>query len=404
MICPVESVGMAWMIAFLVTLVATILVHPVVVSVAQKMSVYDNPNERKLQRRPVPLLGGVAVFFGMLVGLAVTAALFDVATLLPVFVAMVFMLIIGTIDDIKGLSPMLRFVAEILLVILLILFTGMSLNDFQGLWGINEVPVWVAYPVTIFAIVGIINAINLIDGVDGLSSGFCIMASAMFGILFCIAGDVNMVAVTLVSIGALLPFFFHNVFGKSSKMFIGDGGTLMMGVVISLYVVTAISAGGKCESLVAEGFGVIPFTMAVLAVPVFDTLRVMLLRILRHTSPFHPDKTHLHHLFIELGFSHAGTTVSVLTLNSLVVLMWWISYYLGASVDIQLYVVILCSLAITFAFYKFMRIQISRDTIICRAMRRIGKLTCIERRGVWLFLQRLVDGKVSQAEQIEQEK
>lgn len=392
MTCTAE---MVWIIAFVVALIATIIIHPVVVRIAQRRSVYDNPNERKLQRCPVPLLGGVAVFIGMFVALIVSSFLSDMSAFIPVFVAMVFMLVVGTLDDVKGLSPYLRFALEILMVALLALSTGISLNDFQGLWGVGGIPIWLSFPLTIFAVVGIINAINLIDGVDGLSSGFCIMASIIFGALFYVVGNVDMVIVALISIGALLPFFFHNVFGKTSKMFIGDGGTLMMGVVIATYVVSAITTGSKCEKLVEEGFGVIPFTLSVLSVPVFDTLRVMMLRILRHTSPFYPDKTHLHHLFIELGFSHAGTTVAVLTLNSVVVLAWLLSYYLGASVDVQLYVVLICSLLITFAFYKFMKIQMAHNTIIYRFMNRLGRATSIERQGIWLFLQHCADGNFS---------
>lgn len=394
-----SSIETAWVVSFVVALLATIIVHPVVVFAARKMRVYDNPNERKLQRMPVPLLGGVAVFVGLLAGLITAHFLVGIKEFVPEFIAMVVMLIIGTVDDVKGLTPSLRFAAEILVVLSLIFATGSSLDDFQGLWGVGEIPAIVSIPLTVFAVVGIINAINLIDGVDGLSSGFCIMASVIFGCLFYVVGENNMAMVALVSAGALLPFFLHNVFGKSSKMFIGDGGTLMMGVVISSYVVIAISSGSKCELLAEKQFGIIPFTLAVLSVPVFDTLRVMLLRIVRRTSPFKPDKTHLHHLFIELGYSHAGVTVSVLTLNSLVVLAWWLAYYLGASIDVQLYVVLASCLLITFVFYKFMRYQIARQTKIYQIMHKIGKATCIERKGVWLFLQRLVDLSFTQEEE-----
>lgn len=386
-----SSVEIAWAISFVVALLTTILVHPLVVYVARKKRVYDNPDERKLQRNPVPLLGGVAVFVGMFAGLITAHCLIGVDEYAPEFVAMVVMLAVGTIDDVKGLSPRFRFIVEIVIVALLIFATGISLNDFQGLWGVGEVSSYIAVPLTIFAVVGIINAINLIDGVDGLSSGFCIMASLLFGVLFYVAGDASMTAVALVSVGALLPFLLHNVFGKSSKMFIGDGGTLMMGVIIASYVVHAISAGSKCELLVERGFGTIPFTLAVLSVPVFDTLRVMAARIMRHTSPFYPDKTHLHHLFIELGYSHAGVTLSVLSLNALVVFAWWLSYSFGASVDVQLYIVVVFSMLITFAFYKFMRVQITRGSSIFRFINKIGKATCIERRGVWLSMQHLVD-------------
>ena len=253
-------------------------------------------------------------------------------------------------------------------------------------------PLWISIPLTVVAVVGMINAINLIDGVDGLSSGFCILASIIFGTLFLKAGDITMVLLCLLTIGALIPFFFHNVFGVKTKMFIGDGGSLMMGVVMSSYVVTAISSGNLCEkAFLGSNLGLVAFTLAVMCVPVFDTVRVMSMRILRRTSPFHPDKTHLHHLFIELGFSHVGTTISVLALNLIVVLLWYIAYKCEASIDTQFYVVITSGLIVTAGFYKFMRIQIVRKSAIYHFAQRIGRKTHVAEKRGWLALQKLAD-------------
>ena len=165
----------------------------------------------------------------------------------------------------------------------------------------------------------------------------------------------------------------------------------MMGVVMSAYVVSTICSGGSCEKFAECGVGLVPFTLAVMCVPVFDTVRVMVMRILRHTSPFHPDKTHLHHLFIDLGFSHVGTTASVLSLNMFVVLCWWLSFKLGASVDVQFYVVMVCGLLVTAGFYKFMRRQMSRDSFVSRFMKRVGAKTKVEENRGWLALQKIVD-------------
>jgi hypothetical protein len=119
----------------------------------------------------------------------------------------------------------------------------------------------------------------------------------------------------------------------------------------------------------------------------------MMMRILRKTSPFHPDKTHLHHMFIELGFSHIGTTVSILTFNSLVVLGWYISYKCGASIDTQLYIVIALAMLVTVGFYYGMRLCGNRGYAPYRLMQRIGKLTHVERSGIFARLQRLMDGE-----------
>lgn len=400
------------LVAMLASLLAVIFVFPRVVNFAMKRHVVDNPDARKLQRNPVPVMGGVAVFFGLAVGLF-TVGIYEVSVplilklmpcsvqfeplnvvgILPMFLAMSIMLGVGIADDVSGLSPRLRFAVEIAITVMLIFWTKVSLNDFQGLWGIDGVPLWVSVPLTIVAVVGIINAINLVDGVDGLSSGYCIMASAAFAVLFYKTDDYLMLMLCSLTIGSLLPFFFHNVFGKTSKMFIGDGGSLMMGVVMSTYVVVSITSGSGSESMVAEGFGVVPFTLAVMCVPVFDTVRVMVMRIVRGTSPFHPDKTHLHHLFIELGYSHFGTTVSELLLNVIVVLAWYVAYKLGASIDVQFYVVMGVGIALTAGFYKLVRVSQKHNRALFRFLKRIGKSTHFEERKSWLRLQKIVDFK-----------
>lgn len=380
------------LLPFVIAFIATKWIFPKALNIALVKNIVDNPNARKLQRTPVPILGGLTIFFGMTMGIASAIIQGDYVDIFPVLVSMILILIIGTIDDIIDLTPSFRFLIEIMIVLVLIFSSGASLNDFHGLWGFWEVPMWFSLMLTIVAAVGMINAINLIDGVDGLSSGFCIMASSLFGIMFYFAGNGSMLVLAAVAIGALIPFFFHNVFGRTSKMFIGDGGTLLMGIILSTFVIRTLTHGTSCASL-DPNLGLIPFTISVMSIPVFDTLRVMSIRILRGKSPFSPDKTHLHHLFIEMGFSHIGTTVSILSFNTLIVACWWLSYRLGCSVEWQLYIVLILAQTLTFVFYRFMKIQQRYNSAIWRVMQAIGKMSHIERKGIFLWLQNLMDGK-----------
>lgn len=396
------SVSQLILICFFVALLATSWIHPKILAIALQKNIVDNPGARKLQRIPVPLLGGVTIFFGITLGIACAMLRMDCSQLMPILTAMILIMAVGTMDDIIDLSPTFRFLIEVLVVVMMIFSSGASLNHFHGLWGFHHVPDWFSLSLTVVAAVGIINAINLIDGVDGLSSGFCVMASVMFGVLFYKAGCPEMQLLAAVSVGALLPFFVHNVFGCRSKMFIGDGGTLLMGIVMSTFVIQAITEQTPCASLHPR-LGLIPFTMAVMSIPVFDTLRVMSIRILRGKSPFSPDKTHLHHLFIEMGFSHIGTTFSILSLNTLVVLCWWIAYRQGASIETQLYVVISLSVLVTFLFYKLMKIQQNRQTALWRTMQRLGRLSHIEETRPFRWMQQLVDRAVQKEVRFDQE-
>ena len=386
------------LIPALAALIATIWFQPHILKIAKEKNIVDNPDARKLQRIPIPVMGGVAVVFGIAIGIMTFNMFGNFDGILNVFAAVLVIMLVGFCDDVRGLSPRIRFLIEILLVAFLIYATGNQINNFHGLWGIKELPNWASVPITIFACVGILNAINLIDGVDGYSSGYCIMSSAMFGYVFYELGNVKMVTLAAIMIAALLPFFFCNVFGKHSKMFIGDAGTLSMGILMSTFVRNMLTVSTDI-SHIADNLGLIPLSLAIMSVPIFDTLRVMAARIRRGTSPFYPDKTHLHHLFIDFGFSHIGTTFSILCMNCLVVLAWYLSYRLGATIDVQLYVVIVMSTLITFVFYGVMNKQLYKKSRACKIMKAIGRRTHFERQGVWLTLQKWLDRNATPEEE-----
>ena len=379
------------LLPILLSFIGTLWMHPKILKIAILKNLVDNPDARKLQRNPVPVMGGIAVFFGIAIGLCSSPAMFSSANTFMLISAMLIMLYVGTIDDIINLSPTIRFAIEIIIIAWLMYASDSSINCFWGLWGVTTIPQWAAYALTIFASVGIINAINLIDGVNGLSSGFCFMSSVLFAIFFHITGNQVMTTLALSAAGAIIPFFLHNVFGQSTKMFIGDGGTLVIGTMMAMFVMNILGTNSGCSILAAKGVGLIPFTLAVLSIPVFDTLRVMSTRILNKKSPFHPDKTHLHHMFIDLGFSHIGTTISILSLNFLIVAAWFISYKLGASIETQLYIVVAISLLTTFVLYWFAKRQIKHNTKALKVFNSIAKMLHIEKKGIWYIVQRIID-------------
>ncbi|MBR5594111.1 MAG: undecaprenyl/decaprenyl-phosphate alpha-N-acetylglucosaminyl 1-phosphate transferase [Bacteroidaceae bacterium] len=369
----------------------TLWIHPKVLNIAILKNIVDNPDARKLQRNPVPVLGGVAVFFGIIIGLCCSPAMLNNAHTFIFIAAMLIMLYIGTTDDIIGLSPSIRFLIEIIVVAWFMYANNSSINCFWGLWGIGAIPLWVSYALTIFAAVGIINAINLIDGVNGLSSGYCFMSSVLFAIFFYVTGNQPMTLFALSAAGAIIPFFLHNVFGQSTKMFIGDGGTLVIGTMLAMFVINILDVKSGCNLIVAKGLGLIPFALAVLSIPVSDTLRVMSTRFINKKPIFYPDKTHLHHMFIDLGFSHIGTTISILSLNFIVVAIWFLSYKLGASVDAQLYIVVATSFLFTFVFYWYAKRQIEKNTKALATFKSIAKILHIEKKGIWHTIQQMID-------------
>jgi UDP-N-acetylmuramyl pentapeptide phosphotransferase/UDP-N-acetylglucosamine-1-phosphate transferase len=361
---------------------------------ARVWKLYDNPDARKLQRKPVPVMGGVAVYLGIFAGTAILLTISYNKALTLMLVAMTILLVVGVIDDRRNLPAGLRFLMEIGIMAVLTYANGNMIDNLHGLWGVYELPQWLAYTLSIITGVGLINAINLIDGVDGYASGFAVMAFLLFGIIYYMARIPGMAIVCMIVMGSVMPFFLHNVFGKKTKMFIGDGGTLMLGTLITAFVFSILKGDSLCARLETNGFGLIPFCLAVLSVPVFDTLRVMFSRILKGYSPFKPDKNHLHHLFIDLGFSHIGTTTVILLTNLMVVAAQVIAWACGANMEVQLYIVVALGLLITVVFYGFMKVQRKRNTLFFRGMLRLGRRSHIETSGFWTWMRKLVDDEL----------
>ena len=376
-----------YLLSFIVAAMAVFVVHPSLVKIAHMKSIVDNPDARKLNKVPVPVLGGVGVFFGIMFSLSVAGYYVEGMNIqFELIIAMLIMLYTGVGDDILQLSPRLRFALQIFVVCLMMFLGGIYIDDFHGLWGIGELPWYIAVTLTIFSCVGIINSINLIDGVDGLCSGYGVFASLAFALCFLRMGDVSYAILAFAVAGAIFPFMLHNMFGERYKMFLGDGGSLVLGFICSLYVMRVIQSGNE---VVSES--TISLTLAVLAIPVFDTLRVMTARIVAKRSPFSPDKTHLHHMFIRLGYSHVITALNVIFLNGLVVLIWRLCKKLNLSGEVQLYVVIASGLLLTTGLYYTVEYFEKNKPQAYARLQQFAQRYTIHRVGVLLKIKNFLD-------------
>ena len=322
---------------------------------ARRHKILDKPDVRKLQKEPVPVFGGIVVLVGILVALQLTRIWnssydYDYVTLM-----MVTLWLVGVTDDIRGLRPSLRFLIELGLIWLMIWYpnsskNGVMISSFMGLWGIHTLTPQAAIPLTLIAGVGIINSINLIDGVDGYSSGFGIVTGAIFAAIFHHLGEIRLEVFCAVVSAALIPFWFHNVYGHRTKMFLGDGGSLVLGIAMA-YAAFHLLDESCFTHGVPDRVGFVALSLAMLSVPVFDTLRVMTARMLSNESPFHPDKTHYHHVLIRLGLTHLQTSTTLIGINTAIIGIWWLSYLLGAGIDLQFYIVLALGLCFAGSYY-----------------------------------------------------
>lgn len=374
-------------------------VFPLILKIAKQRNLMDNPEARKLQKEPVPVLGGIAVAFGIIAGIQaslVFSVVMGLHVTLPTYSfvsSIIIMLYVGAIDDIVGLTPRTRFILEILVVLSIIYGTSSCIDNLHGLWGINEFSWWIGVPLTVFACVGIINSVNMVDGVNGLSSSLCILCNMLFGLAFAKSGMLVVAIVNLSMAAALLPFLVHNVVGAKTKMFIGDAGTMVMGVVMCYDVILMLCTGSKVEWMryTEQGMGLVAMALAVLAVPVADTLRVMTMRMVKGQSPFQADKTHLHHVLMDYSMSHVMTTTVEVSLSIIIFLAWVASYCLGASIDVQFYVVVVLTMILVWGTYAYL---VQKRKVRTGMAWRLRKLFAKLRQGdykTWTRLQKWVD-------------
>lgn len=361
--------------------------------VAKAKGLVDHPEARKLQKEPVPVVGGLTVFFGLMAGMLAGCAVAGAQSvwssafppgetfvhLLPLVLGMSVMLYTGCMDDVSGLSPRVRLIVEVLVMLGLTLSTSTSIDTLHGLWGIGRLPAGLALPLTLFAGVGIINAVNMMDGVNGLSSGVCIACSMLCGIHFMDIGDWGNALLALCMMASLLPFFIHNVFGRSSRMFIGDAGTMVLGLLMAWFVISIMhdarfaygSSYTRCPTAMV---------LALYAVPVADTLRVMTMRVANGRSPFSADKTHLHHAFVGMGFSHGFTTLMEILMGLAVVVAWELAVRSGASMECQLYVVVAVAALLVWGTYFFLVHEQGAGSRLAGRLRSIALWTQTESR------------------------
>lgn len=357
-------------IGALVAFVAVNWVYFKILTIAFRKKLVDNPDARKLQKRPVPVVGGLAVFFGVLFGLMAAAMCHNLfmpdvpnVSLFPMLCAMGVMLYVGAMDDLIGLTPVSRIVIETVSILAIIFGSGMCVDTFRGMWGIEAFSWWIAVPLTVFAGVGVINAINMIDGVNGLSSGLCIVCSLLFGVAFIRLHDVPNAVLAFTMASAMIPFYIHNVFGLKSRMFIGDAGTMVMGMLMTWFLICLLSSENDEAYYEADDrANLIAMSLAILSVPVFDTLRVMTMRMLKGRSPFKPDKTHLHHVFVNVGVSHFITGFVEIALGLIITGIWGVSVLCGSGLELQLYIVIAASAIGVWGTYMILHYQVINHT------------------------------------------
>lgn len=299
--------------AMVLAMVITLVAIPPIVRTAKANGLVAKMNGRTSHNGDVPLLGGAAILLATLTATSFITPVFEFHFLKIFLPVMIFLFMMGVKDDLIDMPMRTKLIYELACAIIISAF-GFRIVSFYGILGIYTLPTWFSYFFTVFVIIGITNAFNLLDGIDGLASGIGITSAAVLGTwLFATnQGFYSVLAFSLV--GSLSAYFYFNVWGKKYKIFMGDAGSLLIGFIISILAIKILEIGSFPNDFTNwEGFPII--VMSTVIIPIVDTLRVSFTRIIKGQSPFYPDKIHLHHYMLKLGFSHLAATVIIVTVN-----------------------------------------------------------------------------------------
>jgi len=343
-----------------VSFIISFLAIPVVLQIAEQKKLYDIPDERKLHTHAVASLGGVGIFGGFLLASLLSIQIgYGNAEFQYFFASAVVIFFLGLKDDLVILSASKKFIGQMVAASILIHLGGIRLDSMHGLFGFETLPEGFALALSYLTIIVIINSFNLIDGIDGLAGSLGVLTMILFGAYFYMNGFTSYSLMAFALGGSLVAFLIFNY--HPAKIFMGDSGSLMVGLINSILVIKFINVASDASSLVPLDSAV-AIGISVLFVPLLDTLRVFAIRIFNGRSPFTPDRNHIHHLLLSKGLSHPAITLSCVAINIGFVAFAYTFRSLGSSVLIVLMLGIAFS-GIGFLYYNKRR---SKRMVIAR--------------------------------------
>ena len=295
-------------LAFIITLLSI----PIIIEIAKSKKLFDEPDERKLHKEIIPALGGIGIFAGFIVSLLLCVPDYakDLGYIKYFAASAIVIFFVGLKDDIVELPAGKKFIGQLIAAGIVMQFGNIYISNMHGFLGVTEISKVASVFLTLFAFIVITNAFNLIDGVDGLAASLGIVTTLVFGIYFYWAQEMLFSIMATATCGALIAFLIYNY--APAKIFMGDTGSLLLGLLNSILVIKFISVAGvegntwSLHASPAIGF-------AILMVPLFDTLRVFSVRIINRKSPFSADRIHIHHYLLDLGFTHRSIMITCVT-------------------------------------------------------------------------------------------
>ena len=299
----------------------SLFILPKIRKLSLKLNFSDTSNDRSSHNGKVASFGGVAFFLSYIFVLFFAETLDSSHVSLTLLASITIMFFTGLLDDMTDMSPKVKFFAQFIAVSFLMSEPDFRILSLYGFMGIYEIPLYASVFGSMFFLLGLINAFNLIDGIDGLTGITGILVASFYSFMFYKLGFYFYLTISLATIATLLAFLRFN-FSVKRKIFMGDTGSLVIGLVLGLLTFKLLSLDVDAYTSLSFNREQLPlFLISVLFVPLLDTIRVMFLRAIRGVSMFKPDKNHIHHIIVDFGLSHRRASFFIGLLNFLVALI-----------------------------------------------------------------------------------
>ena len=332
------------LLAFLISGLFIRYAIPVIVRVAKAKKIYDMPNGRTSHQTPTPRLGGVAIYLSVLL---ISLLLIDINKFTQfqyILAGSIIIFFIGLKDDILSVASWKKLGGQLLATAFIVFFADIRLTSMHGFFGLNNLSYIQSIFISFFVIILIINAFNLIDGVDGLSGSLAIVSFIALGIWFYLNKNYEIAIICVSMIGSLGAFLLFNIWAKRRKVFLGDTGALFIGYLLAIFIIVFCEMNTSTNVVIPiQSAPVIAF--CILIVPLLDTARIFLVRILQGRSPFSADKNHIHHYLLDIGLNHIQVTVVLVAGNIFFIIL----AYLLQNLNIYLLTGIIVLSALTFS-------------------------------------------------------
>jgi UDP-GlcNAc:undecaprenyl-phosphate/decaprenyl-phosphate GlcNAc-1-phosphate transferase len=301
-------------LSFILGMMITVVLIPPLIKVATKWDIVDVPGERKVHLTSVPRIGGVAMLLGTL--LPVALLLTNQAEIQAYIIGIMIILLFGALDDKYNIDYKWKFLGQLLATLVVIFYGGITIDTMSFL-GNLDIPAYISIPFTIFALLGVTNAINMSDGLDGLAGGLSLLSLAGIALIAHVTVNNNIAIIALAVMGSILGFLRFNTY--PARIFMGDTGSQFLGFTLGVMVILL----AQQEDTPISSF--IP--LLVLGLPIIDTLQVMLKRVRQRLSPFKPDKNHIHHQLLAIGFNHYESVLIIYLVQAVMVASAYVLLY-----------------------------------------------------------------------------